>query len=124
MENEQRLLDFLNDDDTSHDVVTKGELGGEVSLRLDRERELVQLNDGKLLPRMLQLTLSGVLSRQLDVIKEGRTVVDRVDYAAAKKQQQVSGCRPTPTCARARRARRRRRHFRSRSTCSPPRARR
>ena len=74
-DNTQRLLDFLNDDDTSHDVVAEDELGTPVvSLRLDRERELVQLNDGKLLPRMLPLTLSGVLSRQLDVIKEGRTI--------------------------------------------------
>ena len=74
-DNTQRLLDFLNDDDTSHDVVAEDELGTPVvSLRLDRERELVQLNGGKLLPRMLPLTLSGVLSRQLDVIKEGRTI--------------------------------------------------
>ena len=80
-DNKQRLLDFLtessNDGITKHDVVAEG-----ISLRLDLERELVQLNGGKLLPRMLPLTLSGALSRQLDVIEEGRA-----EDASAQKRR-------------------------------------
>ena len=92
VENERRLLRFLTAssvaDGNGDDVVTKGERGGEVSLPLNRERELVAKNGDKLVPRMLHLTLSGALSRQLDMIEEVPVVEG--DSAAAKKQQQAA----------------------------------